>query len=108
MRQTIAEFVRLGPFPGENQSKDELLERLEEILSGIVVDARQPLTNEEIEALLSLFGPEEGIAGAWTLLDLIDAAPGQPVEAYLRDSGNDRIATLRQYIDNAQRFGLIC
>jgi hypothetical protein len=109
MHQTIADFIRLVPFPGENRDdKEEHLERLEEILSGVVNDARQPLTDEEVEALLGLFSPDEGIVGAWTLLHLIGAVPGWPVEAYLQDGSNASIATLKQQIDNAQRFGLMC
>jgi hypothetical protein len=42
------------------------------------------------------------------LLHLIEAIPGWPIEAYLQDGSNTSIATLRQQIDNAQRFGLIC
>jgi hypothetical protein len=109
VRQTIADFVKVGRFPGQNLDGHEHLERLEEILCGIVQDVRQRLTDEEVEALLGLFGPDEGIAGAWTLLQLIEAVPGWPIESYLRDdAGNGWMATLKQQIDNAQRFGLLC
>jgi hypothetical protein len=106
MRQKIEELVRLGPLPSEEQADDEYLERFEKTLKEVTQDAKQePLTNEEAKALVGLFGPDECFGGAWTLLHLIESAPGWPIEECLRDTSNEWVSRLNRRIENARRSG---
>src|SRR5262245_59142223 len=102
MRQMIAELVKLGPLPSEAQAEVEHLRRFEEILQEVVQDAKQrPLTNEEAKALVSLFGPDDCFGGAWSLLHLIETAPGWPIEECLQDTGREWVARLKRRVENA-------
>jgi hypothetical protein len=40
-----------------------------------------PVTDEEARALVKLFGPDDCFGLAWTLLHLIETAPGWPIES---------------------------
>src|SRR5215470_20003655 len=107
MRETIAELVRLGPLPSEDQADDEYLKCFEETLKEVVQDAKQqPLTNEEAKALVGLFGPDECFGGAWTLLHLVESAPGWPIEECLQDTRKEWVARLKRRVENARRYGV--
>ena len=104
MRPLIVELVRLGPLPSEDLADDEYLKRFGEILKEVVQDANErPLTNEEAKALVGLFGPDECFGGAWTLLHLIEKAPGWPIEECLQDTRKEWVARLKRRVENARR-----
>ena len=103
MRQTITVLCRLGPLPSEDQGDDEYLTRFEEVLNEVVQDAKErPLTNEEAKALVSLFGPDDCFGGAWSLLHLVETAPGWPVEECLQDTSREWVARLKRRVENAR------
>ncbi len=105
MRPMIAELVRLGPLPREDRAEVEHLNRFSEILEDIIQDAKQrPLTDEEAKALVGLFGPDECFGGAWTLLHLIEKAPGWPIEECLQDTSKEWVARLKRRVENARRY----
>ena len=55
------------------------MQAIEERLSKV----QTPITDEEACALMNLFGPDECHGLAWSLLHLIETAPGWPVESAL-------------------------
>ena len=76
MRLVVRDLVTLGPFPDEESATDNELKRRGELLEAIA----QPTTDEEACALVGLFGPDSCYEMAWTLLHLIESAPGWPLE----------------------------
>jgi hypothetical protein len=55
-----------------------------------------PLTDEEACALIKLFGPDDCLGLAWTLLHQIATAPGWPVESALVGLEGEWINRLRE------------
>lgn len=73
MRPEVHSFVADGPLPGWEASEEEI-ERRERQLSAII----RPVTSEEAAALATCFGPDDCYGLAWTLVHLIETAPGPP------------------------------
>jgi hypothetical protein len=71
VRQAVADFVKLGPLPDDDASEETITKHhlaLEHI--------KRPVTDEEAELLVKCFGPDDCYGLAWTLLHLIETAPG--------------------------------
>lgn len=73
IQQPIRELESLGPLPSEDDASDEILKRWEAALRAI----QRPITDEEAEILCGLFGPDLGYGLGWTLLHIVETAPGQ-------------------------------
>jgi len=72
IRPEVQQLVDLGPFPAEKDAEEEDLR-----LRGALLDKiARPVTREEALALLTRFGPDDAFGGAWSLLHLIETAPG--------------------------------
>lgn len=107
MRQAITELVRMGPLPSEALADEAYLMQFGDVLEVVVQDTKErPLTNEEARALVGLFGPDDCFGGAWTLLHLIESAPGWPIENCLHNTSNEWIRRLKQRAENARRQSL--
>lgn len=74
VRKEVAELVSMGPLPASNVAEEEDLNRREAALKAIP----RPVSDEEALTLMSTFGPDECFGLAWTLLHLIETAPGRP------------------------------
>ncbi len=64
-------FVADGPLPDRDAS-EEVIDRRERQLTAIP----RPVTPEEAAALATCFGPDDCYGVAWTLMHLIETAPG--------------------------------
>ncbi|WAL93189.1 hypothetical protein [Streptomyces sp. Je 1-369] len=82
MRSEVQTFVGDGPLPDWDVSEEEF-DRRERRLTAI----SGPVTPEEAAALATCFGPDDCYGLAWTLVHLIETAPG-PVPQ-LADPGPD-------------------
>jgi len=71
IRQEVINFVKLGPLPASSAPVEKIAEH-ETHLAKI----QRPVTDEEARLLLVCFGPDDCFGGAWTLLHLIESAPG--------------------------------
>jgi len=101
MRPEINRLVLLGPLPPEPEASVEHLRQVEALLLSVT----KPVPNEEARALVKLFGP--GCFGlAWSILHLIESAPGWPLADCLVDSSDEWVALLRDR-DRAARGGLL-
>ena len=101
MRPEIVRLVQLGPFPPETVASLEYLREAEDL----VLSIKKPVTDEEARALISLFGPADSCYGlAWSVLHLIESAPGWPMTACLENPKNEWVVSLR---DRAVRGGLL-
>lgn len=72
----VAQLVSLGRFPSEADIGDEDLERR----SDLVREIEEPATEEEARALLALFSADDDelFGLAWSLVTLVESAPGWP------------------------------
>lgn len=100
MRPEIKRLLLLGPLPSEDDASVEKLQLMECELRSI----SKPVTNDEARALVTLFGPDDCFGAAWSILHLIETAPGWPLPDCLVDHENDWIKTLR---DRAIRGGVL-
>ncbi|WP_266616987.1 hypothetical protein [Streptomyces sp. NBC_00047] len=71
MRPEVQTFVANGPLPDWDASEEEIDWR-ERQLTAI----SRPVTPEEAAALATCFGPDDCYGVAWTLVHLIETAPG--------------------------------
>ena len=92
MQQTISALLGLGPLPGSAAATVPTIQAFEDQLSKV----RTPITDEEACALVKLFGPDDCFGLAWTLLHLIETAPGWPVENALVGLDGEWIDRLRE------------
>ncbi len=99
MRQEVYELVRLGPLPDEGADPDRVM-----LYQGILEKITSPVSNEEAEALVKLFGTDECYGLAWTLLHLIETAPGWPLERSFQNNNNEWVRRLQQRVENARTF----
>src|SRR6476660_2866509 len=100
LRQEVRELIALGPLPVEETADAERVDRYADLLAEVV----PPVTDEEACTLVGLFGPDEmdscyGVA--WTLLHLIESAPGWPLEDCLHAASNGWVQYLRQRVEHA-------
>ena len=77
MRAEVEQLVSLGPLPAESIAEPAQLDELQRRLEAI----SKPVVAQEVEVLLTLFGPDDTCFGlAWTLLHLVETAEN---EAYV-------------------------
>ncbi|MBL1086593.1 hypothetical protein JK359_32330 [Streptomyces actinomycinicus] len=71
MRSEVQAFFAAGPLPNWDASEEEISKRERQLAL-----IPQPVTPEEATALASCFGPDDCYGLAWTLVHLIETAPG--------------------------------
>jgi hypothetical protein len=98
IRGEVQELITAGGLPSEDASYDEIA-TAQRLLDGIVA----PVPNEEAQALATAFGPDNCYGPAWTLLHLIETAPGAAVASYPTDSANWWIEQLNARAENARK-----
>jgi hypothetical protein len=81
----------------DSSADEEVIAQHEDLLHWIST----PVSDEEAVILARLFGPDDCYGLAWTLLHLIETAPGWPIASALSASDNPWIATLRRRGSNA-------
>ncbi|MDH6612501.1 hypothetical protein M2164_008136 [Streptomyces sp. SAI-208] len=75
LRPEVRTFVAHGPLPDRDADEEEIDRRVRQL------DAiARPVTPDEARALATCFGPDDCYGVAWTLLHLVETAPG-PVPA---------------------------
>ncbi|MCC7542423.1 MAG: hypothetical protein IT379_39760 [Deltaproteobacteria bacterium] len=97
MRDVVRQLAALGALESEGTLDEQKLERFEQLLG----EVSPPLTDEEARILVPLFGPDNAFGLGWTLLHLIETAPGWPLWDALGDPSNEWIRRLRKRLENA-------
>lgn len=92
MQTSIEELLKLGPLPCSTNADVAKLAQFQDLLSKI----EQPISNEDARALIALFGPDDCFGLCWTLLHIIETAPGWPINEILFPTGNEWIDRLRE------------
>ena len=100
MQQAIGALLALGPLPSSEAASVETLQAFEEQLSTV----QKPVTDEEACALVKLFGPDDCFGLAWTLLHLIETAPGWPIEGALDNLEGEWIDRLRERAERGRAY----
>lgn len=96
MREAILRLQSLGSLPSESESEVPQLVEFEELVTSII----PPVSDEEAQVLVGVFGPDETFGAVWTLIHLIETAPGWPLLDAL--SGNvEGVKLLRVRARNA-------
>jgi len=108
MRKEVNELRKLGPLPSfksilDNPNGEALLKKYEALITSI----QPPVTDDEARVLVGLFGPDECFEVEWSLIHLIETAPGWPLEDCLVDTSNEWVAHLKQAVENSRRLGKI-
>ena len=101
LRPAVKRLTEMGPLPScEKTLRDNLdatIERYEELLLAI----KKPVTDAEAEALTWVFGEDDCFGFAWTLIGLIESAPGWPLYGSLPEkTENEWLSLLRQRASN--------
>jgi hypothetical protein len=92
IRGEVAAFLEIAPLPPSRHADQAQLERLTELLMKI----SSPVSKEEAIRLATAFGPDECFGLAWTLIHLIESAPGgAPLDA-IPESDNEWVLLLRE------------
>jgi hypothetical protein len=91
MRKEVQELFSLGPLPACETAEEEQLKRYESLLHRVI----PPVSDAEARSLLRLFGPDDCYGLAWTLLHLIETAPGWPLYDSLQNALNPWCEHLR-------------
>ena len=92
MRAAVRNLIALGQLPAESSATAEGVRQFEEALHSI----DPPLTDSEAEALVPLFGPDTCFGLSWSLVHLIETAPGWPIEACLASGQSAWVERLRE------------
>jgi hypothetical protein len=92
MQSAVRALIDLGPLPNSAMATVPLLKLFEERLRQV----RTPVSNEEANELVKLFGPDDCFGLAWTLLHLIETAPGWPIEDAISGLEGEWIERLRE------------
>jgi hypothetical protein len=75
MREEVRALVSLGPLPAEQGAISDVVERHEQAFKAIV----RPVSDEEAGELVKVFGPDDCFGLGWSLLHLVETAPGWPL-----------------------------
>ena len=101
MRPEVIELEKLGPLPSFDvvlrDTLDNLVERYEELITFV----ESPVTDDEARVLVKLFSPDDCFGLDWTLVTLVESAPGWPIPDCLENTSNSWIRLLRQRLRNS-------
>jgi hypothetical protein len=100
IRPEVRQLVALGAFPSSNDADLATGQRQQQLLESI----KRPISDEEARSLIKVFGPDDYFGLAWTVLHLIESAPGWPLRDCLEGDANEWITRLRE---SAKRGGLL-
>lgn len=79
IRQAVQDIIDAGPLPDwRDPAGDARIIAVEELID----KAPRPVTDEEAQALTACFGSDDAFGVAWSLLHLIETAPGAMTATY--------------------------
>ena len=92
VRSEVNELTRIGAFPASGGANLDDVRRRELLLR----DIHPPISDDEARELMKVFGPDDYYGLAWTVLHLIERAPGWPLRDCLANNSNEWVARLRK------------
>jgi hypothetical protein len=92
MQPAIKSLISLGRLPLSSESTAQQIQAIQSELARIC----PPITDEEASELVKLFGPDDCFGLAWTLLHLIESAPGWPQIVSVEGLSGEWVDRLRE------------
>jgi hypothetical protein len=92
IRSELRDLIEIGAFPASQGADLPSIKRRQELLDRI----KPPVSDSEARELVKLFGPDEYFGLAWTVLHLIEGAPGWPLADCLSVGPNAWIDRLKR------------
>lgn len=83
IRQEVRDLAHVGRLPSESATVEEV-ERAQRLLESVTA----PVSDDEAQLLISLFGPDNCFGLSWTLLHLIETAPSALAADYSTNADN--------------------
>jgi hypothetical protein len=99
IRSEVRDLVNAGTFPSERAEEGEI-EETQRLLERIAA----PVSDEEAQLLATVFGSDNCYGLSWTLLHLIETAPGAINASYPDYSDNPWVQLLNARVANARRL----
>jgi hypothetical protein len=90
VRETVEALVAAGPLPSEDAPPMDI-EQIQRLLEQVAA----PVSDAEAHLLAGIFGPDNCFGLSWTLLHLIETAPGARTADYSIHAENEWIQLLR-------------
>jgi len=90
VRTEVERLVRLGSLPAEPNADVSKVEEFQRAIEAIAA----PVSTEEAERLMPVFGPDDCFGLAWMLLHLVESAPQLPLNAEPPSEANGWIREL--------------
>lgn len=84
MQTAVEELKKLGKLPSEVNFEIPMLERYQQLLDAI----QQPISDADAVELIQIFGPDDCFGLSWTLVHIIETAPGWPIKEII-ETGSD-------------------
>lgn len=97
LRSHVEDLIVAGPLPSEDASEEEIAEA-QRLLERI----DPPVSDEEAQALARCFGPDNCYGLSWSLLHLIETAPGARSAGYPQNVDNPWVRLLAARVEAAQ------
>jgi hypothetical protein len=72
--QSVERLVSLGPFPAEKDATEAEVE----LRQALIQEVGAPISDLEATALLSLLGDDDFFGLAWSIVTIVESAPGWP------------------------------
>lgn len=98
VRREVRDLVDAGPFPPEDQATEEHLDTIRRRLERIP----RPVTEDEAQLLTTAFRPDDCYGLCWSLLHLIETAPGAPNAGRTPDLDNVWVRLLAERERNSR------
>jgi len=92
MQPAVERLAQIGPLPSSSAATAPELRELKVLLG----EVQTPITDDEAKALVRLFGPDDCLGIAWSLLHLIETSPSWPIEGALHGLNGEWIDTLKE------------
>jgi len=99
IREQVRRFCALGPLPAAKPADLRRLKEIEVALQSISA----PVSNDEARLLVKQFGPDDCYGMAWTLIHLIETAPGWPIDDCLENLSNEWVRRMKETAERSAR-----
>lgn len=92
MLASVRELIELGRLPSIEHADASILEKYQSLLMSI----SSPVTDEEAAGLVKILGSDDCFGLAWTLIHIVETAPGWPISGALIDVDSNWVEIIMQ------------
>lgn len=91
MQIAVEELKRLGRMPSEVSFEIPMVERYQRLLAAI----EQPISDDDAVELMEILGPDDCFGLSWTVVHIIETAPGWPIKEAIEKEGSEWNSVLK-------------